>query len=384
MPDRPIRVLHVLPHVLEGGVERRRVLLAEQLGAELEMRIACLTGRGPVRERIEAAGVPVIEMDRRHGRGVFDPRVHARMHALLLRWRPDIVHGAIFEGMIWGATAGLLQRVPVVLLEETSYPTDDGPAGFRRSRWTRGALRLIAGRSSGVVAVAPRIRDYLIEEQGLAPERVHLVMNGVADFELAAPDAVLAERRRLGFDDDSIVIGSVGRMNDAHKKFSDLLKAARQVRDRGHDVRVLLVGEGHDRPMLEELAAELDLTAHAVFTGRREDRELFFALMDVFVLSSATEAAPLALIEAMMASRPSVATRVGGVEDIAADEENALLVPSNAPTRIADAVERLLVEPGLRDTLAQAARRHAADNLSARRYADDVASLYRRCLASRA
>lgn len=370
-----IRVLHVLPFVLAGGVERRRILLADHLGAPFEQQIACLTARGPVYEELKKRGVPIHPLGRR-GVGITrDPRAHLRLHRLVRAWRPHILHGAIFEGMVWGGIAGLLHRVPVVLLEETSTPDETAPEGMRRSRKARALIRFIANRSDGIVAVAPRVADYLRGPQGIDPSHVHSVMNGVADFPLAPREEALAERRRLGLSDDSFVIGTVGRVHEKHKRISDFLEAVRRLRAR-YDVRGIVVGDGQDLEPLREKARALGVGEHVVFTGRREDRGLFFAMMDAFVLSAATEAAPLALIEAMMAGRPCVATTVGGVPDIAVDGESALLIPPYRPDLIEARVQRFIEDAVFREKMARGARERAASGFGAQRYAADVRALY--------
>ncbi len=169
-------------------------------------------------------------------------------------------------------------------------------------------------------------------------------------------------------------MGAVGRIHEEHKRFGDLLEAVKRLRE-AHPVRAIIVGDGPDLPALKDRARFLGVDTHVVFAGRREDRELFFGLMDAFVLSSATEAAPLALMEAMMAGLPAVATTVGGVEDIAIDRETALLVPPNDVERLAAAIASSR-HPVLRQSIAARAREHAVQHLSAERYAADVRALY--------
>lgn len=374
-----IRVLHVLPRVLTGGVERRRVTLARKLPDAFEQRVVSLTGRGPILEELRSVGVPTRVL------GIStmkEPRAHLELHRIVRQWRPHIVHGAIFEGMIWGGLAALTHRVPVLLLEETSHPDDNAPAGMRRSARARAAIRFVARRSAGVVAVAPLIGKYLVEQQGIPEHLVHVILNGVAEFDVVDRGSALEERRRLGLPDDAFVVGAVCRMNDAHKRISDLIRAAQRLRDAHPRLRLLLVGDGGDLPKLRELARDLGLEDVVVFAGRREDRHLFFAMMDAFVLSSAVEAAPLGLMEAMLAGLPCVSTTVGGAPDIVAHEDTGLLVPRYRPDRIAESVSRIARDAEFRARLADNAKRYASRHLTGTRYAADVCDLYYRTLRS--
>ena len=376
---RPLRVLHVVPYVLSGGVERRRLTLARHLGDEFEQRLACYTARGPIADALRQE-LPLRALSVK-GKALSNPRAHLRMHRLLATWRPDIVHAAIFDGMMWGGLAAWMHRIKVVLLEETSCPDKSGPAEMRRSSAAMAAVRALAMQTDGIVAVAPKIQEFLVTEQRIPEPKVHLVMNGVAEFALASRETALAERRRLDISDETTVLGGVGRVHDDVKRFSDLLRSVKVLRDRGEDVTALVVGDGGDLPMLKSLARELGIASHAVFTGRREDRGLFFAMMDIFVLSSATEAAPLGLMEAMLSGRPCVATTVGGVKDIAVDGQSALLVPPLSVEAFVAAVQRLLDDSGLADRLAEAAHVRALERFSGKRYAADVAALYHARLA---
>ncbi len=369
----PIRVLHVVPFLLSGGVERRRLSLARHLGPEFEQELACFTGRGPIYKEL-CGEMPVHRLSYRRTT-LKDPTAHVLLHALVWAYRPHVLHAAIFDGSVWGGITGLLQRVPVVLLEETSCPDDTAPDDMRRSARSRALIRFLSTRTDGIVAVAPQIERYLLSDQRIPRDRVHMVFNGVADFELAPREEALAERRRLGFDDDAFVLGGVGRMHNRHKRFTDFLEAVHEARQK-HDVRALFIGAGGDLEMLERKAHDLGLEGVTVFAGRREDRHLFFAMMDAFMLSSATEAAPLALIEAMMAGLPCIATTVGGVPDIAQDGVSAILLPPLQPDRLAEAISRIVEDDALRQRLAAGARERASSHFSAERYAGDVRSLY--------
>ena len=125
-------MLHVLPWVMMGGVERRRVTLARLLGGDFEQRIACLSASGEIYQQLLDDHVQMHQLGT-GGEGIANPLLHLRLHRLIRHFRPQILHGAIFEGMTWGALGGLLQRTPVVLLEETSHPNGTAPESMRRS-----------------------------------------------------------------------------------------------------------------------------------------------------------------------------------------------------------------------------------------------------------
>ena len=174
------------------------------------------------------------------------------------------------------------------------------------------------------------------------------------------------------------MILAVGRMSQ-EKAHSDLIAAFQILRTRHPQATLLLVGDGPERIKLEKSAGE-----GVIFTGQQMDVSRFFAIADVMVLPSLTEGSPNVLLEAMACGVPSVATEVGGVPEIVANEKEALLVPARAPEKLAAAIDRVLTEPGLRSALiassletirlrhspqarAQSLMRIYAGNLSAKR-----------------
>jgi glycosyltransferase involved in cell wall biosynthesis len=160
------------------------------------------------------------------------------------------------------------------------------------------------------------------------------------------------------------VVGSVGCLAP-RKDYATLLDALALLRGRGRDFRVELVGDGPERAALEAHAASLGLSDRVRFLGERPDVDRLLPTMDVFVLSSREEGIPNALLEAMAAGRPSVATAVGGTPEVMRDGETGWIVPPRSPERLAAALEQALDDP------AEAARR--GDN--ARRYAREVLSI---------
>jgi glycosyltransferase involved in cell wall biosynthesis len=269
-----------------------------------------------------------------------------------------------------------------VLLEETSFPSATLPGADTRSAKMRGVVRWLSSMTDGIVAVAPAIGRYLADEVRVPAAKIHVVANGVEEFAVASDAEIRAERARLGFPPGAFVLGGVGRIYERYKRFGDILLAVRELR-RIRDVRALIVGEGVDLDRVRRRAVDLGVEDAVVFTGRREDRGLFFGTMDCFVLSSATEAAPLALMEAMIAGKPCVATTVGGVADIAADGVSALLVPPNDPTRLVAAIRRVVEDETLRTSLGRGARAHGLAQLTATRYVSDLRDLYVERLAAR-
>jgi len=189
-------------------------------------------------------------------------------------------------------------------------------------------------------------------------------------------------RRELGMKDGTGLVGIVGRLFPIknHRLFLD---AAARVAAREPDCRFVIVGDGILRAELEQASRDLRLADKVVFTGWRRDLPRIYADLDVLVVSSDNEGTPVSAIEAMAARCPVVATRVGGIPDLIADEETGFLVPPRNAERLAAAVIHLLREPDVAHRVGQAARAVARERFSVERLIDDTEDLYEQLLAEK-
>jgi glycosyltransferase involved in cell wall biosynthesis len=167
-------------------------------------------------------------------------------------------------------------------------------------------------------------------------------------------EARAVARKRLEFGDYEQVVGTVGNFT-TKKDQATLLHAMARLIAQNDRVRVVLIGTGPLEGELRELAARLGIDSHVLFTGMRDDVFELLCGFDVFVLSSRFEGLPIAMLEAMAAHVPPVATRVGGVPEVIANGANGLLVDPGDPTSLALAVARVLDDPALGERLGDAA-----------------------------
>ncbi len=144
----------------------------------------------------------------------------------------------------------------------------------------------------------------------------------------------------------SVLVASAGRLEE-QKGYEYLVRAARFVVDQHRGVGFVVAGCGPRRPALERLISELGLDDHFHLLGFRSDVPAVVASCDLFVSSSLWEGLPLAVLEAMLLTRPVVATDVGGTREVVRPGETGLLVPSRDPVGLAEAVRRLMVDPAL-------------------------------------
>jgi glycosyltransferase involved in cell wall biosynthesis len=219
-----------------------------------------------------------------------------------------------------------------------------------------------------------------------APDKVHLIHNGVAPGPWLAPgragqadDApeAPAGARRTGGANGALRVVSVGRLTQ-QKDPETLLRAWRRI---GGPHRLALVGDGPNRPDLESLIEREGLAGRVDLLGSRDDVPRILREADLFVLSSRWEGLPLAVIEPMMSGLPVIATAVGGVPEQVVHGETGLLVPPGDPDGLARALSALLSDADLRSRAGAAGRRRALEYFTESRMLRQTAEVYEHVLS---
>jgi len=196
-----------------------------------------------------------------------------------------------------------------------------------------------------------------LEGKNVQPDHIHVQHNPIR------PSAPVSEQRKsklrhqLGFDTQTRVLLCVGRFS-REKGHADLVRAFPIIRELAGDLplRLVLVGEGRERSRIEGLCRTLDLTDVVIFAGQQEDIEPYYGIADVFLLPSLSEGCPNALLEAMAAGVPVVATAVGGVPEVVKSGRDAILVKKCDRDGLAFATAELLKDQQLRERLVSSAR----------------------------
>ena len=365
---RKLRILHCLETVGSGGVEQTRLTLARGLDrTRYEQALVCTQAIGALPPLFDATGCVIHQVG--VFRGIYDPLPYRHTLGIVQQYRPDIIHGGVYEGVALAAVCGRLGRVPVIIGEETSDPVD--------RRWKGQLLfRLLSAMTHQMVAVSPAVKNYLTNTLRLPAAKVTLINNGVTQPASPDPAELRAIRDRFNLRSDHFVIGTVGRLLDRHKRVSDLIRALPLIKKYCPNVRLLIVGSGPDEDMLHRLAAELGVTDDVCFAGYQGDPTAYYEVMDVFALASAFEAFGLVLVEAMFAHLPVVATRVGGIPTVVSDGETGILVAPLQPETLADALITLWRNEGLRMDMGRKGRIRALAEFSAERYLREIENLY--------
>jgi glycosyltransferase involved in cell wall biosynthesis len=255
----------------------------------------------------------------------------------------------------------------------------------RTSAFYRRIEQLLAHVSDVLVAVSAEIRDELVGFGVSAPAKFRVIPLGL-DLTPFTADADRLERRRVlrqawGIGDDELVVTLIARVVPI-KRVDRFLAAARLVDDRA-GVSFVVVGDGELREQMENSEDAIALGEHLVWAGFRRDIDAVCFASDVVTLTSDNEGTPVSLIEAQAAAVPVVATDVGGVRSVVLDGETGLLGAPDDLESLASALRRLLDEPGLRERMGSAGRRHVMAHYALGRLVADHARLYEELLTER-
>jgi glycosyltransferase involved in cell wall biosynthesis len=340
-PPPPLRLLFVINDLARAGAETQLVALALALDpARYDRRIVVLKERNDFADALAAAGIPVVALRRR---GWPDLGVALRLWGEMRRFRPDIVHSFLFLGNLLAAFVGRLAGVHwIVVSQRCSYDATLPP-------FWRHVARL-SHRLADCVVVNSRAALAEERDAGFPSSRLVHVPN-------AARLGVFPDEGALGPSSGPQVV-AVGQL-EAVKGHRFLIEAWPTVRRAHPDACLVLVGEGSARRALGEQARSLGVADAVDFAGFRSPADAFIAGGDVLVQPSLTEGLPNAVLEAMVAGRPVIASRVGGVPELVVDGETGLLVPPADPDALARAIIALLDDPDLRARLGAAGARRA-------------------------
>jgi glycosyltransferase involved in cell wall biosynthesis len=348
-----IRVAYVLDNLNTGGTELNAVRTAERLDrSRFDVRFMAMQPHGPLRGRLDAAGIQVHDINIP---GLLTPgafRRGAEVRDLIRRERVVIVHA----------------HDPYANVFMVPWAHRGGASLIASHRWWRSVHRRrvrLANRiayrfADRVLANSESVGELVVREERVPRERMIVVPNFVDDAAFTPMDI---ERRRalrsqFGIAEDHVAVGVVANLY-AVKNHALLVRVASRLAAAWPNVRYVLVGEGAERTSLTALARALGVQERIILPGRVSHEPGLGGAFDIAVLTSHEEGFPNWVVEAMAAGRPVVATAVGGVPDAVVDGETGYLVNPDDESAFADSLERLLRDEPLAQRLGVQGRERA-------------------------
>lgn len=364
------KVLHLRTVSGRGGGPEKTILNSPRfLKGVYDLKLAYIRPKDDreydLIERARQMDVDLIDIPEGSG---FDPRTLVRLAEEIQRFRPDILHAHDYKTNVLAVLLGRWFGIRV-LTTLHGYGLAEGRLAtyYQFDRWS-------LQRMDHVIAVSEELHQKL-NDLRIPATRCSLIHNGIDTEQFRRRCPVQEAKARLGLPGHRLVIGAVGRLT-AVKGFDLLIRAVDQLLKRGFDVELMIVGDGEDRPRLEELIVQLARTDRIRLLGHRPDIKPIYEALDVFVLSSLNEGLPNVVLEAMALEVSVAASRVGAVSQVVEDGINGLLIEPRQVEDMTRVLAQLLTNPELRQNLQQNARKTVESRFSFATRMDRVRAIY--------
>ena len=387
-----VKVVRIIARLNVGGPAIQAITLTHRLRPlgydTLLLRGALRQGEGSMDHLAETARVrPVSVPGLRRDLGASDLRALWEVMRWLRRVQPEVLHTHTAKaGMLGRLAASITPGVrPRVIVHTFHGHVFEGEFSRPVSRVFAFIERLLATRTTRIVAVSDEVKDDLVRLRVAPPEKIEVVRLG---FDLAPfasnddeRDAIRrATRMRLGVPEDASVVSVIARVTKV-KRIDRFIEMARLVLERHPNAWFLVVGDGDQRARLQT-RGNAALGKRLVWAGFQRDIAAVCFASDVVALTSDNEGTPVCLIEAQAAAVPVVTTLSGGVETVVQHGRSGFVVERNAQA-LADAVTGLLDDAEQRRRFGHAGRAISLERFGVDRLVQDIDTLYRRLLGQR-
>ena len=298
-----------------------------------------------------------------HCNGRADWRAVRQIEEYIQEDAVDLVHTHGYKADLYGYLAAWRCHKPVVA---TCHNWVGGTAALGiYNHLDRMALK----KFNALAAVSEKVAQRLLAF-GVPAEKIKTIANGidVAAFERPEPLPLLKA-------EGGPVVGVVARL-DLQKGFEYLLRAARKLCKTFPGLKIVIVGEGPDRSAIEEMIGEYGLQSKVILAGQQSNMPVFYAAMDICVLPSLNEGLPMTILEAMAASKPVIATRVGAIPSVIKDGEHGLLVDPKDSEGLRNAIASLLGDPERRRRMGDQAHAWVSRNYTSEAMALKYRDMY--------
>lgn len=368
-----LRIAHIISALGRGGMEFAVARLAvEQKKMGHDVHVICIRDKGPTEQFLKNGGVPVHLC-------AFKSRLHPasvwKLRRLLRQLKADVVQTHNYRPNVSGVVAAKLASVPAVISSLRTVNRWDNARQF----WMD---RLLCLWRDAVVCVSDEVRKQYLAKIKWRPQIFHVIYNGIDSALLAPRPKATHLFEQYNLPPDGYYIISVARLVPI-KDHATLLRAFKNILDVQPAARLLILGDGTLKDELTELAKSLGLHERAHFVGHQDNTPEWLSISNIFILSTHVEGFSSAILEAMAAGLPVIATKVGGNIESVQDSVTGFLTPPQDADAIAEKALLLMRDPLLVQSLGEAGRRIVHSKFTIQTNAQNTIALYRKILAKR-
>ncbi len=372
LKDKPVRVLHVIPHLAAGGSERVLLTLLGNIDKSKYTSMLCVLGSiNAFPRRIDVERDPVFLGYRGSLRDIRGMSMClSRLRGLIRQFDPDIIHSHLWPACRLTSAAGLGFRAKHVYHIHDTRPWLIGRSA--KDFFLRQVTAWLSKLSNAtMITVSEAVKQYTCKNLSISHNNVIIIHNGVnlKEFDLEKYIGQSVIRQRM-------IIGMVALIKP-EKGHKYIIEAVKKVIDHGMDVELRLAGTGSLKSLCIQQCKELGLSDKVHFYDLVEDVPEFLGKLDLLVLPSVFgEGLPMTVLEGMAMGLPIVATPISGTPEAIEDGKDGLLVPPRDAEALARAIELLVRDPELRSLLGQNAHIKARKLFSLEKTVENIERVY--------
>lgn len=360
-----IKVLHLIHKLSSGGAENGVINLLNNINNEKFSPSVCtFVGKGDQTYRLDKKKTIIYELNKRHGNDITIPR---KLIKIFKKDKPHIIHTHGWGTLCEGVLSGKYAKIPIIIHGEHGTIQD--------KKWNIFVQRIFWRLANQILTVSYEHSKELCQRIGFNIEKIKVIPNGVDTNRFYTNKTNVYLRERLNFQQNDIVIGSVGRLV-AVKNQSLLIKAFSIIVQKHSNVKLILVGDGPLKNVLQKRAKEYGLSSNIQFLGKRYDIPEIMASMDIFSLTSDSEGMSNTILEAMSSGLPVIATNVGGNKELIYQNATGILVPPKDVYALANALSYVIINKDIRKKMGRSGRKRAVEKFSIEEMVHGYEKLY--------
>lgn len=346
MARKKINIFYAIADSSLTGAPRHLLSLIKNLNMK-DFTVSVILPQGPLVDELKKIKINTFLVPMQHRA---DMSAVNRIQKLLRKYDPDIIH-------VHGSRAGLFARMAAKNLPiKIVYTEHTRASQFRLNNrmldWSHIKARTVLDRwTTMTIAVSNAVKEFLIKSKITQPDKIKVIYNGISSKPNKYIDKdTLDIITQHGLKKRDIIIGTIGSLN-IQKDTITLIKAMPKVFKKLPTAKLILVGSGPLKYMLQKVVRKLKIDDKVIFTGTVRDISSILQLLTVFVLPSRSEAFGISILEAMRANVPVIATRVGGIPEVITNNQNGILIEPSNHKLLASTIIRLLHDKKLQHKL---------------------------------